>query len=142
LRDAMPPALAIAYRLASIGTLVALAVLSLLPAGSLQRTELGGHTEHVLAYAGTALVIALGLRADRHRLVLLGLTSYAGLLEFLQTLAPGRSTQLRDFVACTAGIIVGLLMGRVLHLLLRRWLGGNRAPRSGEALSASQAPSS
>src|SRR5688572_9215212 len=139
----MPPALTLAYRLASVSTLVALAVLSLLPAGSLQRTELGGHPEHVLAYAGTALVIALGLSSDRHRLAaLIGLTGYAGLLELLQTFSPGRSTLLSDFVASTAGIVVGLLMARGLHSLLRRWLGGVTAPRSGQALSASQAPSS
>ena len=56
--------LAGALRFGAWGCVVAIAVLSLLPAQELVRTGLGGHIEHAVAYAGTAFTVALAY-ADR-----------------------------------------------------------------------------
>ena len=111
--------LTVGYRLACIGTLISLAFLSLLPAGSVNRTELGGPGEHLLAYVGTALVFGIGARQRTHLPLLLTLIAYAGLLEFLQMFAPGRTSHVSDFLYSAAGLIVGLFITRVLQRLLR-----------------------
>ena len=56
-------------RVAAIGCIVALAILALLPAPIVTRTELGGHAEHLIAYLGTAIVIGLAFQESSRLIV-------------------------------------------------------------------------
>jgi VanZ family protein len=101
--------------------LIALAVLSLLPAQEIDPVRnsyygLGLSAEHVVAYAGTAMVL-LGGYAGRFGLLRAGafLVAYGTLLEAAQAFSPGRTPQAIDLVENTVGVLVGTL----LFLLLR-----------------------
>ena len=97
-----------AIRLFAWACIVALPVLSLVPQGQIQRTGLGGNTEHVLAYAGTAIAVALAY-ADRGLVrVLFALLAYGALLEFLQRFSPGRVSSLDDFTFTATGVLLGM----------------------------------
>jgi len=61
-----------------------LAVLSLLPAPTVIRTGLGGHIEHVFAYAATALIVALGYNELGLPRTIAALFTTAALMEYLQ----------------------------------------------------------
>jgi len=93
-----------------------LAILSLLPADEMVRTNLGGHPEHAMAYAGTAAMMGLGYPARLYRSVPL-LVVYAGVLELLQRLSPGRHPALEDwlagFTAAVAGAWAALIVEKV-----------------------------
>src|SRR4051812_3403131 len=84
----------------------ALAVLSLLPGDEMVRTSLGGHPEHAIAYAGTALLAGLGYPGRACRSVLV-LVLYAGVLELLQRFSPGRHSAVEDWLASSIGVVVG-----------------------------------
>ena len=104
-------------RIAAAACVVAIAILSLTPRAHLVRTSLGGHIEHVIAYVVCAWLCLLTCNLWRHRLVIYGLLlAYAGLLEFLQSMVPGRHSGFDDFVfsaaGATAGALAALLMGR------------------------------
>ena len=88
------------------GCSISLALLSLLPADEMQRTNLGGHAEHALAYAGTSLLAGLGYPARLYWSVLL-LVLYAGLLEWLQRFSPGRHPAVEDWLAGSTGVVAG-----------------------------------
>ena len=90
----MPAQLLAVVRLAAWTGMAAIAVLSLTPSGQIERTGRGGQTEHMLAYAGTALLLAIGYQRLK---LLVMLVAYAGVLEYLQRFAPGRTSQLGDF---------------------------------------------
>ena len=115
----MPRVFVFGYRLACIGILIALVVLSLLPANGMHRTELGGHAEHLLAYLGTALVLGIGAGPGTRLPLLLTLIVYGGLLESLQMFSPGRTPQVGDFLYSAAGVVVGMFVARLLQTLLR-----------------------
>ena len=55
----------VALRLAAWSCIVLIAVLSLLPAEEMVRTSLGGHVEHMLAYAGTVFITGLAYARAR-----------------------------------------------------------------------------
>jgi len=84
-----------------------LAVLSLLPAEEMVRTSLGGHIEHAMAYAATTLVLRLGYGRWRWWPPAAALVCYAGVLELLQHLSPGRHPGLDDWIASSAGVLLG-----------------------------------
>jgi VanZ family protein len=91
---------------ACLGTL---AVLSLLPAEQITRSSLGGHFEHVIAYAGTAFVCTAALRGGaRPQPAFFALLAYAGALELLQRYSPGRVSSLGDYIFSGTGILVGV----------------------------------
>lgn len=96
-------------RLAACICVVALVVLSWLPKEMEARTGLPGQLEHMAAYAGTALFIALGF--DRRARLLTGLIALAGMLEIGQIWIPGRTSQVIDFVASSAGAVIGMAVG-------------------------------
>src|SRR3990170_4595146 len=106
-----------ATRLAAWVCIVAIAILSLVP--KIARTELGGHAEHVLAYAGTAYIVAMAYSERGTVQILFAFLAYAGVLEFLQRFSPGRTSSFEDFMFSAAGVLVGM----VASVLLKKLLG-------------------
>jgi VanZ family protein len=105
------------YRVvAAWSCIVALAVLSLIPREHMLRTGLGGHIEHVLAYLGTALVVASAYGSRRLSIVI-GLVAYAGTLELLQNFSPGRTPAVEDFAFSSIGVLLGLALFTVADRL-------------------------
>ena len=97
---------------------VLLAVLSLLPARDMVRTGLPGRLEHFIAYAGSAAIAMAGYGANRGGMQIIGgFWVYAGVLEYLQNLSPGRHPAIEDFAASALGALCG---GLVIALLWRR----------------------
>jgi VanZ family protein len=107
---------ATALRIAAWSAIGLLAVLSLLPAQEMVRTGLGGHLEHILAYAGASSITASGYPEKRLGRIGMALICYAGALEFLQRFSPGRHSAVEDWLASSAGVLVGC----ALILLWRR----------------------
>ena len=95
-----------AGRLLATSCIVAVAILSLLPSAMTARTGVGGHIEHMVAYAGTAFVAAAVFSAWAR--VAIALLAYAGALEIMQHLSPGRTPSLADFMFSAGGILAGI----------------------------------
>jgi VanZ family protein len=79
----------------------------MLPAGVVPRTEMGGHLEHVIAYAGTAFFVVLAVSEGSLLRIGSALIAYAGVLELLQRYSPGRTSSVRDFMYSAAGVVLG-----------------------------------
>jgi VanZ family protein len=101
-------------------SVVALAVLSLLPRAHMIRTDLGGHVEHVLAYAGTAFMVACSYGPKKWPNIAAGLITYAGVLELLQRFSPGRTPSISDFAFSATGVLVGLALIAVAGRIIPR----------------------
>jgi VanZ family protein len=96
-----------AYRLLAWSSIVLIAVLSLLPAEEMIRTTLGGHIEHMLAYAAAAFITALAYSRRRLGQIVFALICYAAILEYLQRFSPGRHPAIADWASSSAGVLVG-----------------------------------
>ena len=110
-------------RVGAWSCVVAIAVLSLLPADDLVRTDLGGHAEHIFAYAVTTLIVALAYTRLHVALVFAALTGYAACLEYLQRFSPGRNSSLVDLAFSALGVVVGL---GAFVLVSKLWLNRTR----------------
>jgi VanZ family protein len=98
------------YRVfAAWSCIVALAVLSLIPREHMLRTGFGGHIEHIMAYLGTALIVASAY-ASRRLHIVAGLMAYAGILELLQNFSPGRTPAVEDFAFSSIGVLLGVAL--------------------------------
>lgn len=97
--------------------LLVVMVLALVPPSPQLPTTGWDKTNHFAAFA---VLCVLGLSAYPLRIatVLLGLLSYGGLIEALQSLTPDRAAEWLDWFADTVGIVIGLTM----VLLQRRFL--------------------
>jgi VanZ family protein len=109
-----------AVRALAWGAVIVIAVLSLLPSDGMPRTSLGGHNEHVLAYACAAFLLAFGYRDRSQLAICAALVTYAAGLECLQHFSPGRTSQLVDFVSSSVGIICGLVVARAVKFATAR----------------------
>jgi hypothetical protein len=107
-------------RVAAWGCIVALAVLSWLPADHMIRTGFDGRIEHFVAYMLTMICLA-GAYASRLPFLALAamLIGYAGILELGQHLSPGRHPAVLDFAASLSGALVGALLFEAARQLLR-----------------------
>ena len=105
--DAVTEMIARLARPASWAAVLLLAVLSLLPKAEMVRTGAAGWLEHVVAYAGTMLLFAIGY-AERSGVLrpALALIAYAAVLELGQNFSAGRKPAFTDFAASATGIIV------------------------------------
>lgn len=113
-----------AARLGSAACLIALPLLSLLPAAAIERTGAGKNIEHFLAYGGTGLLLGLAIAQPRYRLpAALGLVLVAGALEAAQLLTATRSSELAQFLASATGACVGVIAGSIGRALLARLTG-------------------
>lgn len=109
----------VGVRLLAWGCVGLLAVLSLLPAEEVVRTGWGGYVEHVLAYAGTALLMRLGHPGRKAWWIAGGLVAYAGLLEFLQHYSPGRTPAIEGWLTSSFGALVGTGIAHRLGVVLQ-----------------------
>lgn len=84
---------------------------------------------HIPLFAGLALVTMWAVVAPRSRralVVLVGLTLFAGVDEFLQLWVPGRAASFADFARDALGIAIGIALSagvRPVALALRRESG-------------------
>ena len=92
-------------------------VLALVPPSPQLPTTGWDKTNHFTAFA-VLCILGLSTYPLRTALVLLGLFSYGGLIEALQSLTPDRAAEWLDWFADTVGIVIGLTM----VLLQRRFL--------------------
>jgi VanZ family protein len=98
-------------RIAFVGCIVALAILSWLPARDMTRTMLDAHAEHVIAYVGATIVMGLAFQKRPHPdIQCLLLVLYAAVLEVGQVYAPGRRASISDFMFSAAGVVIGGLL--------------------------------
>jgi VanZ family protein len=114
---------------------VAFAVLSLLPWQFRSHTGAPESLEHVAAYAlaGALLTFGYGKRSQPF-IIVLSLSLYAAILEIAQIWVPGRNPQFIDFVASSAGALIGsalawigLRAGRLTRKKMRNALGQYRS---------------
>jgi VanZ family protein len=111
-------------RLAAWICVVTLAVLSLWPAPTVIRTGLGGHVEHVFAYAATAIIVALGYNELGLPRIVALLLATAALLEYLQRYT-GRHSEFADFLFSSTGVFIGVIAFALAEFLIR---AGRRRP--------------
>jgi VanZ family protein len=112
-------------RTAGIIGMVAIAVLSLVPGPVRPHVLPTGGSEHFVAYGLTALTLLAGYgRGVRGLTIATIVTVYAGLLETLQAVIPGRESRLEDFGASAIGVwgafMLLLLIKLTQKYLLRR----------------------
>ena len=115
--------LSVFLRVAFIGCIISLAILAWMPAKAMTRTVLGGHTEHFIAYLGTAVLMGLAYR-KRPRLVAqcILLIMYAVILEVGQVYAPDRHPSLEDLAFSSTGVMVGALSLWMARDRMLSWL--------------------
>src|SRR5262245_52476614 len=96
---------------------VLLAVLSLLPAEEMVRTEFPGQFEHFAAYAGSAAIAMAGYGRSRGGAQIVGgFWVYAAILEYLQHFSRGRHPTIDDFAASALGALCGGLLVALFRL--------------------------
>jgi VanZ family protein len=110
-------------RASAWGCVVLIAVLSLLPAEEMVRTTLGGHVEHMTAYAGTGALLRLSY-PTRGKQIAVAMSVYAGLLELLQNFSPGRHPAVTDWFFSSAGALLGIAF---IHVTYQLWWRRRRA---------------
>lgn len=89
-------------------TIVAFAVLSLVPHELRPHTGLPGPLEHLVAYAIAAGLLTFGYaRRSQPFVIVLSLSVYAAILEIAQIWVPGRHPAVIDFAASSAGALIG-----------------------------------
>jgi hypothetical protein len=110
-------------RTASIGCIIALAILTLMPAAFMMRTVLGGHAEHFVAYLGTAVLMGLAFH-KRLRLSVqcVLLIVYAAALEAGQLYSSGRHASFQDLAFSAAGVVTGGLFLSLTRTRVLSWL--------------------
>ena len=113
-------------RVAAWAALIAIGVLSMLPAAEVSpvRTSMGGHVEHLLVYAAVALLTAVAYVEHSKIKIAASLILYAAALEYLQRYAPGRLSSLLDLTFSTTGVLIGLAIFHVTRLLRERHIRG------------------
>ncbi|WP_022957429.1 VanZ family protein [Spongiibacter tropicus] len=99
-----------------------IAALSLTPAKEMPTVDLWDKLQHFFAYF-VFMVLAYPV-ADRlsHKLMLaIAVMAYSALMEFGQSLSPGRSPSGHDLVANSLGVIAALLALELIAALWRRY---------------------
>ena len=95
-------------------------VYSLIPQAERVGTGVTGKCEHVLAYGGTGLLLALSFRSEKGPLFAATLLAFmACLLEFLQQWAPGRHPRVSDAVVSAAAGALGAAVAAWLRYYAR-----------------------
>ena len=132
----------ICLRVAFIAGVASIMILSLLPERSLPSFEVSDKLEHLIAYALVALVAGLAFPTQGTMLTLMILLSgLSVILELGQYFVPGRSPEIADAMASSAGACIVLFLLHFLRLALARARRHKRArpatsspPAAGSAL--------
>jgi VanZ family protein len=104
-------------RIAGLAGIVVIFVLSAVPGPARPHVLPNGGTEHFLAYALTALALLMGYgQGVRGVTIIAAVTVYAGLLEILQLVVPGRVAKWEDFGASAGGIWSAFLLFVLIRL--------------------------
>ena len=122
-------------KIAGALAVVAFAVLSLVPWQLRPHTGAPESLEHVAAYALAGALLTFGYRKrSQPFIIVLSLSLYAAILEIAQMWVPGRNPQFIDFVASSAGALIGsvlawigLRVGRITEKMrnaLSKYRGG------------------
>ena len=98
-----------AWRLAFLGCLMAVLVLSLVPPGPDMPTTGWDKTNHLFGFVVLTL-LGCWSYPGRYRAVLPALLAFGGLIECLQSLTPYRSAEWGDLLADGIGILLGWLL--------------------------------
>jgi VanZ family protein len=110
--------------------LLAVLVLALVPAPPAIITTGWDKTNHVLAFAVSALLGCVAF-ARRTLWVLVGLLAFGGLIEVLQSFTPTRTADWGDLLADAVGLALGCLLH---HVLSSSTSAARRATRPGSTL--------
>ena len=115
--------LSVFLRAAFIGCIIALAIFAWLPATIMMRTMLGGHSEHFVAYLGTAVLMGLTFqKSPRLTVQCVLLIVYAAVLEAGQLYSPGRHASFQDLAFSAAGVVIGGLFLSMARNRVLSWL--------------------
>jgi VanZ family protein len=115
------------YRIATVGWLAGIAVLSLSPVLPTAASLVSDKIEHFAAYALLSLLAILGWRHVVPAWHLALAAAVFGLLmEFLQAFAPGRSPEWLDLLANSTGAVIGLASAWAIIRLAGRQTQINR----------------
>ena len=98
-----------AFRIASWLLVVAIVVLSLVPASLRPETDVPHAFEHLAIFVATGIAFGIGY-GRRPRLVTLWLVIFAGAVELAQFAVPGRHARLSDFIVDALAACIGLAM--------------------------------
>lgn len=93
--------------------IVAITVLSLVPAGLRPQTGVPHKLEHFAIFALTGFAFGLGY-SRRFLLVTLALVLFTGAIELAQLLVPSRHARLIDFVVDVVAMCIGVAAGSVI----------------------------
>jgi VanZ family protein len=105
-------------RISAVIILIAITILSLLPPKSGIELPSNDKLSHFLAYGILSLNVCLLFRSRSKMLIALICTiAYGILMEFAQSLVPGRDPSFHDILANTTGVLIGFL----LNLLIGSW---------------------
>ena len=114
-RDRAPSGFSWPFGFAAGAVILAIAILSWTPGGAVPRSGAPGQLEHVAAYWVAGALAARSVPDPYRRWVGLGLILLAGILEIGQIWIPGRTAQVVDFAAGSAGALVGIAFDQAIR---------------------------
>ena len=100
------------WRLAFCAATLTVTTMSLLPGDALPTMpDISDKLQHVLAYAGLAVLAGFGWRwGGSLSTVIAGVVLLGGMIELAQNAVPGRYGEWADFAANTAGVAAGVVL--------------------------------
>jgi VanZ family protein len=105
------------FRIIAWLLLVAIVVLSFVPASNRPMTGAPSNMEHLAIYVATGFAFAVGY-ADRLVYAASGLVLFSGMIEMMQALAPSRHARLTDFLIDAGAAVLGMAP----FVAARRWV--------------------
>ena len=115
---------ALSLRVCAGGSILALALLSWLPAQDMVRTGiLSGSQEHFLAYMISGLLVAAAVPRYRFVHVAYFYVLLGAILELGQNFAPGRDAETFTALVSVSGAVVGEIMARLITGVWREKYG-------------------
>lgn len=116
------------FKCLAVALLIAIAVLSLVPAEFRPDTGAPHDIEHGAIFALFGLALVLGFRLRLWTWVMLG-PLFAAAIELAQLYVPGRHSRLSDFLVDAAGALIGSLCAALLFKFGRVWVASEAVSR-------------